>query len=113
MTLDEAMDRFVAEAQACVIAYHIENGYPGRPVRLADHRKLDPKKREAHLVRIVQLDADTGEMLARPFCWVDTRTGDIKRAVDNVRPAPQKRGSIYSETFEGYGVDAWGATRKD
>lgn len=62
-------------------------------------------------VKYVRVFKQSGSGSRDAFCFVEVATGDVLYPDGWKRPAKGARGSIYSPTFEGFGVSQYGANR--
>ncbi len=94
-SFESALDRFIAAVQACIndhYAKDLPNSTP--PTIEATHG--------TKYVRVVSLHNGV-------FCFVDKTNGNVLKADGWKRPHPLPRGTIYTNDFEKYGVNRYGA----
>lgn len=95
---EEALARFLKLTQEHVTAYFAAN-FPRLTVPTVETSPGGLK-----YVRVV-----IRENGASAFCFVERATGNVLKCDGWKRPAKGVRGSIYAETFEGFGVSSYGA----
>lgn len=112
MDFDTALDTFIARVQKCTDE-RFARDFP----RLTPFKVTVDKGRKFH--RIVKTN-DGGKGQRSVYCFVavqDSTTkalgtikrGDILKSATWKQPAKHVRGTIFSDTFDGYGVGDYGA----
>jgi len=101
-TFEAALARFLAAAQVN-LASHYATNYPNL-VKIGQVDHLEAMEGVKY-VRIVRTDG----IGRSAYCFIEKSTGNVLKCDGYKRPAKGVRGSIYSQTFEGYGVTVYGA----
>lgn len=112
MDFDSALDTFIARVQEHTTDRYVRD-FPG----LAPYKITVDKGRKFH--RIVKT-IDGGRGQRSVYCFVATqdsttkalgtiKRGDILKSATWKQPARHVRGTIFSDTFDGYGVGDYGA----
>lgn len=98
---ETALAKFLADVNA-----HREKIYAADGAPDWAHEKVgEDRHRGAKYVRIVS----SGGSSRYVFCFIEIATGDVLKAKGWAGPTKGVRGSIFAETFEGYGVSQYGA----